>query len=316
MAGRDSNVAAAWSGRSEALEPWVLRRSLWVLLFGGAAALGAFVVAYRFTDGTDKDRFDVAIKAATAIAAFAAGLLTWARLELSRREHHLAAEDRRLAADRDLTERYSRSIDQLGSGDPLVQVGGIFALERFALDAERAATDRDIDWRMALDVLAALTRKLSRESERVAEARPTGGDQPGHTAPEPPIAVIEAVRVLGRFDRRAGRSPTSPPNYVCVEHDMSGVLLTNAKLAGASFPSVDFTGADLSGATLTGADLTDAVLAPASPAPVSRAPVYEAGWSSLRLAEKFSVTPHTVLSALRQVGVRIRPGKGGPQRHS
>lgn len=44
--------------------------------------------------------------------------------------------------------------------------------------------------------------------------------------------------------------------------------------------------------------------------------LYEAGWSSLSLAEKLSVTPHTVVSALRQAGVRIRPGKGGPQRGS
>jgi DNA-binding CsgD family transcriptional regulator len=42
--------------------------------------------------------------------------------------------------------------------------------------------------------------------------------------------------------------------------------------------------------------------------------LYEDGWFSLRLAEKFGVTPNTVLTALRNVGVQIRPGQGGPPR--
>jgi DNA-binding CsgD family transcriptional regulator len=42
--------------------------------------------------------------------------------------------------------------------------------------------------------------------------------------------------------------------------------------------------------------------------------LYEQGWSSLTLAEKFGVSPDTVLTALRKAGIRIRPGQGGPPR--
>jgi hypothetical protein len=42
--------------------------------------------------------------------------------------------------------------------------------------------------------------------------------------------------------------------------------------------------------------------------------LYEAGWSSLMLSERFGVTPNTVLTALRKVGVQIRPRRGGPSK--
>jgi DNA-binding CsgD family transcriptional regulator len=40
--------------------------------------------------------------------------------------------------------------------------------------------------------------------------------------------------------------------------------------------------------------------------------LYAAGWSSGMLAERFEVSAHTILKTLRQVGVTIRPRRGGP----
>lgn len=235
-------------------EPWVLRYSLVVVLAGVAAAAGAFLVAYRATDGAeDKDRFDVAIKSATATAAVAAGILTWGRLELSRREH-------RLDADRDLTERYSRAIEQVGNDQDLfVRIGGIYALERYALDAARSGIASDTDWRMALDVLATLARELSNKA-RPATAEADGDGAATGAAVEPPAAVIEAVRVLGRF-----RARSNQPSLVLPAHRLTGALLANADLRDADLRraelwQAELQHADLRGAELRGADLQHADL--------------------------------------------------------
>jgi hypothetical protein len=247
----------------------VLQHALLVLVVGAIGAAAAFVLTYWATEGPDRDRFDVAIKAATAIAALAAGLLTWARLELSRREHHLAARaeynrsnevaaDQRLAQDRDLTERYSRSVDQIGSADLFTRVGGIYALERFALDAARRGDAHENDWVMALDVLAALARELSKEARRVIAAdgeaqRPD--DVREATALLTP--VVEAVRVLGRFRRRARLGEAIGAT---MERDLSGVIARSAHLDLADLAYSTMTRADLSKSDLSRADLSNANL--------------------------------------------------------
>jgi uncharacterized protein YjbI with pentapeptide repeats len=235
------------AGNRGADEPWALRNALAIVLAGVVVALATFTLAYWSVGGSDKDRFDIGIKAATAFAAAFVGVLTWGRLELSRREH-------RLAVDRDLTERYGRAVEQLGSEESLIRAGGAFALERFALDAfALAGSDNQIDWRMALDLLAAFVR----------QARPASRSSQDDPAPVPPD-VMAALRVLGRFQERT--RTTKPVRYdlheIDLAHaDLTGQMLIGADLTGADLTAARLNGADLSDADLTGADLTDATVA-------------------------------------------------------
>lgn len=293
-------------------EPWALRRSFLVVLAGAGAAVVAFVVAYGLEGGNEfGPRFEVGLRAATAVAAITAGLLTWARLELSRREHHLAASaeqhrfdaeqqrlaevaaDQRLAVDRDLTERFGRSVEQLGGPDQLVRVGGVFALERFALDAldtaARRGEQRDVDWRMALDLLAAFARERGGDHLRLATAAgtseppdlhgraPVPGDGGGRAADiqaatptstaghdgraagqgATAVDVVEAVRVLGRFIERSGWTAEFP-------HDLTGVRLAGATLGSIRLAGTTLVGADADGVDLTGACLRECRLVGAS----------------------------------------------------
>ena len=236
--------------RGRVREPWVLRQALFVVAIGAAGAAAAFVLSYRATAGADKDRFDVAIIAAIAAAALAAGMLTWGRLELSRQEH-------RLGLDQDLTERYGRAVEQLGSDEELIRVGGVFALERFALDAARTPNSNDVDWRMALGMLAALARRDSQSA--VDSELATAAGLHKETNSGAATSVLEAVQALGRFTQRSGRRLVSGegPN-------LSGVVTPGANLASAELPGAVLTDADLTGANLTGADLTDANLSRAN----------------------------------------------------
>jgi Pentapeptide repeats (8 copies) len=250
-------------------EPWALRNALAVLVAGGAVAILVFILSYGATDGDDKDRFDVGIKAATATAAIVAGVLTWGRLELSRGEH-------RLGVDRDLTERYGRAVEQLGDDKAIIRVGGIFAMERFALDAiALSGTGRDTDWRMALDLLADFAREHSGYlGHPPATGQPTtsleglaaSDDSPGdlRVSDTPgPVDVVAAVRVLGRFGRRAGL-PIRVLAGLNVWYELSGIQVAGADLSRAylrgRLANADLSGADLVGATLFDADLVGATL--------------------------------------------------------
>ena len=181
---------------------------------------------------------------------FAAGALVFTALNF------------RLSREGQVTDRYTKAIEQLGSEKLDVRIGGIYALERIARDSAR-------DHPTVMEVLTAFIRDHSREPW-----------PPGHngspkqerlTRPD----VQAAFRVVGRraVNRDIGRI------------DLTGADLTRARLRmawlGGAIPGVDFTGtshrgailrdailrgadlsttslraADLTGADLTGADLT------------------------------------------------------------
>jgi uncharacterized protein YjbI with pentapeptide repeats len=244
-----------FAGPKAAKDPWALRYSLPILVVGAVGAAVAFTFAYRSITGADKDRADVGIKAATATAALAAGVLTWGRLELSRREHGLAT-------DRDLTDRYGRAVDQLGNTEQLIRAGGAYALERFALDAYAlAGPDNETDWRMAIDMLASFVR------HRLADIEPQ--------APLP-VDARAALEALGRFNKRAHTRSV-------VRYDLQAINLANldlresvligADLTRATLPEVAFLGADLTDARLIDAKLTRAHLGNAN---LTRARLWDA----------------------------------------
>lgn len=138
-----------------------------------------------------------------------------------------------------VTDRYSKAIEQLGSSDMGVRIGGIYALERVARDSDR-------DHPAVMEVLAALVRQHSHDPS------PRSGDT---FASEFMIMadVQAAVSVLGH------RNPAYDHGHVDLQRaDLTGADLRNARLEKAWLHEVNFTGADLSGANLAGAILFEA----------------------------------------------------------
>jgi uncharacterized protein YjbI with pentapeptide repeats len=160
-----------------------------------------------------------------------------------------------------LTDRYSKAIEQLGSDKLDVRIGGIYALERIARDSPR-------DHPTIMEVLAAFIREHSREQWPPAE--------PGAESPErsPRSDVQAALTVMGRRDAPRDTRPID-----LSDADLAGAKLPrHAGLAKAKFMravliGVDLTEQDLSGADLAGADLTKAKLigAKLSPADLTKA---------------------------------------------
>jgi hypothetical protein len=134
-----------------------------------------------------------------------------------------------------ITERFGRAIDQLGSDKLDVRLGGVYALE--ALMHEPHADERNI-----IEVLSAYVR-----DHPASTAGPLTLHRRGDLLPtrKLPTDVQAALTVLGR-------RPDPAHN--------TGIDLTGAHISGADLRGADLRGADLTSADLTGVRLDHANL--------------------------------------------------------
>jgi hypothetical protein len=166
-----------------------------------------------------------------------------------------------------ITERFTRAIDQLGHAQLDVRLGGIYALERIARDspADRATIG---------EVLTAFVRSHA----------PWPPSLPGQYVTAAPIADVPELQVraadvqacltvLGRGGFASGiesRDDRLDLHAVDLRHaNLRGAHLDGANLRGAHLENADLVGvhldgADLRDAHLEGADLSDAHLEGAS----------------------------------------------------
>jgi Pentapeptide repeats (8 copies) len=159
----------------------------------------------------------------------------------------------KVSEDKQVTERFSKSIEHLGSGEIDIRLGGIYALEQIAFDSAK------YHWTI-VEILSAFIRE-KRKSDRT---NPVGVD------------IQAALTVIGR--RKVKQDPNDKVidlrkiSLVGVElhtnfskADFGGTNLNNANLSGANLSDAnlsltDLIGADLSNANLNGADLDNTYL--------------------------------------------------------
>lgn len=180
--------------------------------------------------------------AVLAGAAFAYGQLLTNRRQL---QHSIESSQQQQELDRQgqVTERFTRAIDQLGHENPDVRLGGIYALERIAKDSPQ-------DRASIAEILAAFVRNH-------APWPPNRPGQPGDDWPSEDIPPMwewapeaqAALTVLGRQE---------PPIDLRQPLDLRRTDLRRADLIDAQLPEVDFEGAQLWSADLRGARLRKA----------------------------------------------------------
>jgi hypothetical protein len=154
-----------------------------------------------------------------------------------------------LSREGQVTDRYTKAIEQLGSDKLDVRIGGIYALERVARDSAR-------DHPTVMEVLTAFIREHSHE-RWPPEDHPASRGQERSTRPD----VQAALTVVGRRDsdrdiRRIDLSRADLTRAILTDANLGGAILTLADLGGANLA-----GAALSRAALPTANLTDARLA-------------------------------------------------------
>lgn len=182
-----------------------------------------------------------------------------------------AAKQLSIAREAQVTERYTRAIDQLGARSVDVRIGGIYSLEMISRDSPG-------DRSSVVDVLVAyVTRHApwpppNRSPPHVDPRRsvlelpdgtispaPIGDVSLSHRAPD----VQAAITVLGRIERRAGDRPLLLRNT-----DLRGADMSNSNfaaggptdLSGSHLEEANLAAANLDGAVLVGAHLDGALL--------------------------------------------------------
>jgi hypothetical protein len=184
---------------------------------------------------------------------FAAGALVFTALNfgLLRRTYELTEQGQ-------VTDRYTKAVEQLGSDKLDVRIGGIYALERIARDSEK-------DHPTIMAVLVTFIREHSPEQWPV----PKSEDVPlpeRMTRPD----VQAALTVIGRRDTGRDDRPI----------DLSGANLTRANLAEANLAKANLRDTIFTDADLTGAHVNEAYL---NRARLNLAQLKEAHFDSSRL---------------------------------
>ncbi len=144
-----------------------------------------------------------------------------------------------------VTERFTRAIDQLGSDQLVVRLGGIFALERIAKDSPGDA--------------AAVAEVLSAYVRQHAQVPDTG---PWEREPTPAHLQLRAADVQSALTILAQGTllPGGGERHRLLSVDLRRANLTRAQLSGADLEGTNLAWAWLPGARLDGADLTEANL--------------------------------------------------------
>ncbi len=228
---------------------------------------------------TVKDRIDAVNNARATLLQAASGLVvvggllfTGAGLVYTARTLDVSARTLDATREGQITDRYTKAVEQLGSSKVDVRLGGIYALERLTGDSGR---DR-------FSIEQVITAYV-----RVHAHPPRSEVVKGQAL----VDVAAALDVLSGLDprrsylRRFDLTGVDLHGLNLARADLRGAALRGANLDGAVFnrgkvadqpgsiesrrsedpyvpyyPAVDMTGADLRGAALRGADLRDVVL--------------------------------------------------------
>jgi hypothetical protein len=145
--------------------------------------------------------------------------------------------------DGQLTERFTKAVEQLGNPDSSVRLGGIFSLERIARESER-------DYVAVVEILCAYARGHSRDPKHREEIKAT-------------MLVIGRRKV--EWDENSGSRSWNLANLDLRNMDLRGgnyadVSFTATQFSEAKLAKCRFDNADLSDCSFDQADLTKAVL--------------------------------------------------------
>ncbi|MFK0050537.1 pentapeptide repeat-containing protein [Streptomyces sp. NPDC090741] len=150
----------------------------------------------------------------------------------------------RLTRRGQVTERFNKALERLGSDEIYVRIGGILVLEQIVQDAPEQATD-------AAHVLGHFIRR------RTPRALHAVGDEGSEQVQSLPAGLEADVQsALTALTRRESRTHVGPRETL----DLSGLNLAGARLEFADLTDANLEGADLTYTDLRRADLTDAIL--------------------------------------------------------
>jgi hypothetical protein len=283
---------------------WYERTSYQILLFAGGIALFGLVLGLILDwyidpqTSTQKKDLVQALGLITAGVAGAVGIFfTWRGQErnqrntqeqfrLSRRSQEQnqqstqaqlanAQEELRLTRQGQITERFTRAIEQLGNEKLEIRLGGIYALERIDKESPERAYHSTV-----MEVLTAYVRENSRWEQEEPSTSTTASNEgveqgEGVAQDAQPTLQRLSTDILAILAVLRRREEENVPvvhrvNLDLREANLQGAYffvanlqeanLQGANLQGANLQGANLGGANLQGANLGGADLSQAAL--------------------------------------------------------
>jgi uncharacterized protein YjbI with pentapeptide repeats len=238
-------------------------------------ALASVLLSHYVHPATASERFQIV----QTIGQFIGGLalviglfFTWWNLLATQK----AAQDNlinaqqtlSIAQDGQITDRFSKAIEQLGNANAAVRLGGIYALERIAHDSQR-------DYTIVFEVLTAFVREHARcepTTETTGSYEPAPADiqailttigrrQPPYGAIEESPIFLAQVKLINLHLERANLTTgifwdTRFDGSPLVEANLDGARLTGASFLQCNMQRATLKGALLSGTKFDRADLT------------------------------------------------------------
>lgn len=185
------------------------------------------------------------------------GTLAAVTVYVGLRNLHVALRNQELAREGQITDRFSRAVEHLGSDKLDLRLGGIYALERIARDSPA-------DQWTVVEVLSAFIRE---------RAVPPSGEEWPPADPDaylerlakenslrPPADIQAALTVIGRRDTQA--DPADGPRVIDLEKIWCpGLSLCNADMQRASLRHAYIPFARINRTSLSEADLSSACVA-------------------------------------------------------
>jgi hypothetical protein len=191
----------------------------------------------------------------------------WYSSVQTRQANDQARQDRALAKEAQVTDRYTAAVNNLGEDQIDVRLGGIYALQRIMQDSTRdqptianvlatyvrtrtvkpPAKGQDIPADVQAALIVLTTRDTTRDKDFVLDLRKAWL----------PKAEIDRPSTHAR-DSNAHLPCTDPDAKPAIGWDPGGAHLSGADLSGAHLSGAHLFCADLSGAHLISADLRDA----------------------------------------------------------
>jgi uncharacterized protein YjbI with pentapeptide repeats len=250
---------------------WSRRVAIAVGAAVGVLAVLWLFLAYlppRFVPGDSLDERKVQNEVRTTLVQSLGGAVLGLGAYFTARQLRTSQKAQEIAREGQITERYTRAVDQLGHAEIDVRVGGVYALERLAGDSPD-------DLATIGEVLTSFVRGRSpwppsRPGQYHAAA-------PMHKVPElqarnADVQAAVTVLVRGAFardltldlhqvDLRAADLVGARLEEANLRNaHLERAKLTASHLEGAELRRINFQGAALTGAHLEGADLTAASL--------------------------------------------------------
>jgi uncharacterized protein YjbI with pentapeptide repeats len=224
----------------------IYQSDAWVLGGIAAATLGLmfFVLPVRMvpprTGLGDEQLLKARHDVRTSCIQVVGGAVLLAGLLFTNRTLSLNQKSQVLTEQGQITDRFTHAIDELGSENVDIRLGGIYALEGIARDSKGEQGP-------VMEVLTAFVREHSPAGPTAADPKGTAFTSAPMTQDVRAILSVVARRIL-RYD---------PVGY---HPDFSGSNLNGADLIGAELNGANFSGSTMSNATFENANLSHANL--------------------------------------------------------